>query len=101
MRTILLTLGVAVALGACSQQAEQQPGAYGATQTGAAGCGEQARRFLNRPELQVQGGGGPRSDQESRRLEAQTLGQEAAQAAAQGDERTCRQKLGAAQTSIE
>jgi hypothetical protein len=97
MRTILLTLGVAVALTACSQQSAQQPGA---TQTGAAGCGEQARRFLNRPELGVQGGGGPRSGQESRRLEAQTLGQEAAQAAARGDEQTCRQKLGAAQISL-
>ena len=98
MRAILLTLGVAVALIACSQESTQQPGA---TQTGAAGCGEQARRFLNRPELGVQGGGGRRDDLETRRLEAQTLAQEAAQAAAQGDERTCRQKLGAAQTSIE
>jgi hypothetical protein len=99
MRAILLTASAVLALSACSQQTvAQQPRVYGVSPAqAAASCGEQARRMQAAPELRVQGG---RTEQETRRAQARVFLQEAEQAAAYGDERTCRAKLGAAQTAF-
>ncbi|HEX9466384.1 MAG TPA: hypothetical protein VGB82_27625 [Alphaproteobacteria bacterium] len=60
-------------------------------------CADQVKKLQNSPELGVQGG---TSRQETGRAEAQTFLTEAAQAAAHNDEKTCREKLQAAQLSL-
>jgi hypothetical protein len=96
MRTILLTLGVAVALGACSRQAEQQPGTYGAAAAGGS-CAEGVRQLRASPVLGVQGGS---DDQTSARAKADVYLLRAADAASRGDEATCRRYLGIASAAL-
>lgn len=60
-------------------------------------CADEVKKLQTAPELKIQGG---TRDQVNSRAEAQTFLQEAAQAAAQNDEKTCRLKLQAAQVSL-
>ena len=60
-------------------------------------CADEVKKLQNAPELRIQGG---TADQVNRRMGAQTFLTEAAQAAAQNDEKTCRERLQAAQVAL-
>ena len=62
-----------------------------------ASCIAEVKRAQNSPDLRLQGGTG---EQVSNRAGAKVFLDQAADAAARGDERTCRDKLGAAQTLL-
>lgn len=60
-------------------------------------CADQVKKLQNSPELRVQGGG---RDQKTTRAGANLYLQQAAQAAAQNDEKQCREQLNKAQTTM-
>ena len=97
MDAIRLGLIAVAALAMFAASAAAQAPARKTSPVAGPSCAAEVRKLQSSPELRVQGG---THDQVTRRAGAATFLQAAAQAAARHDEKTCREKLAAAQTLL-